>query len=219
MRAANIALLGITAALLSPTVQAEIYKWVDARGVTNYSNRVPSNGGSAHIVAEDRISIYRTDARDARALEAAAQQSANLDLAIRMRVLERELGTDRGRAFDSSVQQYEAMAQAAYDRCKADRRVDCSEVYGGIAPFAVAGGTPVAPVAPIDGRGRRAGMRSGSVFLPPSVPGVTAGNLTVPGMVPSSPSRVDRATTERLAGATSSRTTTSTRTTTVTRSR
>jgi hypothetical protein len=216
MRAVNIALLGIAAALLSPAVQAEIYKWVDARGVTNYSNRVPSNGGSAHIVAEDRISIYRTDARDARALEAAAQQSANLDLAIRMRVLERELGADRGRAFDSSVQQYAAMAQAAYDRCKADRRVDCSEVYGGIAPFAVAGG---APVAPIDAHGRGAGMRSGSIFLSPSVPGVTAGNLTVPGMVQSSPSRVDRATSERLAGAISNRTTTSKRTTTVTRSR
>ncbi|HET7365405.1 MAG TPA: DUF4124 domain-containing protein [Burkholderiales bacterium] len=40
--------------------EAQTYKWVDERGVVNYSNTPPPKGAKAQPV-EDRISVYATD--------------------------------------------------------------------------------------------------------------------------------------------------------------
>jgi hypothetical protein len=63
---------------------------------------------------------------------------------------------------------YAQMSQAAYDGCRADRRVDCD--YGG-APY-------VGPIAVVPIRHRR------PVLVRTSFTGRTAGNVAGPGIVP-----------------------------------
>ena len=154
------------AAMLSyPAAQAEdVYKWVDANGVTNYSGAPPANwkeGSKLDVVAQ-RVSVYAPDAALQRA-QAAARARADRALDMRVGSLERSLEAER------QMRQYAAMAdtraaQAAYERCIAERRVDCDS-YGGYPP-----GIPV-----VIGAAR---------FRPrpfvPTVPlaGVTAGNVT-----------------------------------------
>ena len=50
-------------ALAAPPVQAETFKWVDEKGVTNYSNKPPPPGRAAKSLqtVEERISTYETD--------------------------------------------------------------------------------------------------------------------------------------------------------------
>jgi len=50
-------------ALAAPAIQAETFKWVDEKGVTNYSNKLPPPGKAAKSLqtVEDRISTYETD--------------------------------------------------------------------------------------------------------------------------------------------------------------
>jgi hypothetical protein len=45
---------------LAPAAQAETYKWVDEKGVVNYSNAPPPNAAKAATVP-DRISAYTPD--------------------------------------------------------------------------------------------------------------------------------------------------------------
>src|SRR5205809_3252931 len=47
-------------ALSAPLAHAETYKWVDAKGVVNYSNAPPPNATKAATVP-DRISNYTPD--------------------------------------------------------------------------------------------------------------------------------------------------------------
>ena len=49
------------ALLLAPAVQAETYKWVDERGVVNYSNTPPPAAAKAPQQIADRVSTYQTD--------------------------------------------------------------------------------------------------------------------------------------------------------------
>ena len=61
------ALAGLVTALLAfPAVTAaapQLYKWVDERGVVNYSNQLPADPKSAKNVkeVEDRVSVYTPD--------------------------------------------------------------------------------------------------------------------------------------------------------------
>ena len=47
-------------AVAAPPAQAQTYKWVDERGVVNYSNTPPPNAAKAQPL-EDRISVYASD--------------------------------------------------------------------------------------------------------------------------------------------------------------
>ncbi len=47
-------------AALAPLAQAQTYKWVDERGVVNYSNTPPPSAAKAQPV-EERISVYAAD--------------------------------------------------------------------------------------------------------------------------------------------------------------
>ena len=61
------ALAGLVAALLAfpagTAAAAQLYKWVDERGVVNYSNQLPADPKSAKNVrdVEDRVSVYTPD--------------------------------------------------------------------------------------------------------------------------------------------------------------
>ena len=49
---------------------AELYKWVDERGVTNYSSDPPPKGRTAKPIAEDLVSVYTPEAAVTQAIEA-----------------------------------------------------------------------------------------------------------------------------------------------------
>lgn len=47
--------------LLAPAAHAETYKWVDDKGVVNYSNTPPPAAAKAAQTIADRVSTYETD--------------------------------------------------------------------------------------------------------------------------------------------------------------
>ncbi|MEA3195417.1 MAG: hypothetical protein QOD26_3750 [Betaproteobacteria bacterium] len=47
--------------LLAAAAHAETYKWVDERGVINYSNTPPLTAAKAAQTVADRVSTYETD--------------------------------------------------------------------------------------------------------------------------------------------------------------
>jgi len=54
----------------TPALSAELYKWVDEKGVTNYSNEPPPKGVNAKvIVPDDRVSVYTPDEATKRSIE------------------------------------------------------------------------------------------------------------------------------------------------------
>jgi len=65
-------LIGICALLAAGgTGAAELYKWVDENGITNYSNESPPRGAKATpLNTDDRISVYSPDPAVLEAIEA-----------------------------------------------------------------------------------------------------------------------------------------------------
>jgi hypothetical protein len=59
-----------------PAQGAELYKWVDERGVTNYSSEAPPKGRTAKKldVGEQRLSVYTPDSQLIQAVEAERQR-------------------------------------------------------------------------------------------------------------------------------------------------
>jgi hypothetical protein len=53
-------LLALTLAI-APTAQAETYKWVDERGVVNYSNTPPPGAAKASQKIAERVSTYEPE--------------------------------------------------------------------------------------------------------------------------------------------------------------
>src|SRR6266852_5166576 len=164
MRALGSSLVVILLGAGSGLAHAQIYKWVDEAGKTHYSDTAPAGRKKIDTVA-DRISVYAPDP----ALLARAAATAAPDPALSDRVdrLERQLQAER-----LARQQYElaSFTQAAYERCLADRRVDC-DAYGGTMPYA-------GPIAVVPVRHRR------PVLVRTSFTGLTAGNVVGPGIMP-----------------------------------
>ncbi|SRR5712691_4637738 len=165
--------------------RAQIYKWVDDAGKTHYSDQAPASGRKVGTVA-DRISVYSPD--PSLLARAAATPEQNPVLSDRVDRLERQLHAER-----LARQQYElaAFSQAAYERCLAERRVDCDS-YGGTMPYA--GPIAVVPVRhrrPVIVRTSFTGLSAGNVVGPGIMPGtfngvsaVTAGNVVGRGIMP-----------------------------------
>lgn len=61
------------------SVHAQTYKWVDERGVVNYSNTPPSSGATPSVAqgVPDRISSYSTDPQTANAIDVYRRLDAN----------------------------------------------------------------------------------------------------------------------------------------------
>ena len=80
MRLGNVTPLDMAVAamlvLASPLAAAQVYKWVDERGVTNYSNEVPpkTRGSKPPTVVEDRISTYTPDQATTQAVQGARER-------------------------------------------------------------------------------------------------------------------------------------------------
>lgn len=121
-------LLGFVSALvLAGGAQAQVYKWVDEKGVVNYSSTPPPTGGPAVMVDESKGRVTTVPAP-----EVQRDAAATGDPALRRRVeqLEQEAAAQRQMAA-----QQDAAAAEAYRRwraqCLADRRVDCDDPYRG----------------------------------------------------------------------------------------
>ena len=63
----------------APLAQAETYKWVDERGVVNYSNTPPATGATPSVAQAipDRISSYTTDPQTSNAVDVYRRLDAN----------------------------------------------------------------------------------------------------------------------------------------------
>jgi hypothetical protein len=120
-------LAGLTAATAA---HAQVYKWVDDKGVVNYSSTPPPKGKGAVTLDEDKGRVTTVPA------PVRSDPSAAGDPALRQRVdrLEREAATQR----QAAAQQEAAAAEAHrrwVEQCRAERRVDCDDPNrGAFAP-------------------------------------------------------------------------------------
>ncbi len=151
----------LVAILAGAPAFAQVYKWVDERGVTNYSNQPPADPKAAKELAlvEDRISVYTPDKALMQAVDALHRRS-NQALAERIDSLERQLEAER------RARQYAAAeAQAAYDPCLGRQGNNCNGIYGGYYPY-----DPAVVFVPFRHRPRR-------IVQPQLTPGTIAGNV------------------------------------------
>src|SRR5690348_16305330 len=120
----RFSLASAVAALIFATAPAfaQVYKWVDDKGVVNYSTEVPPNRTSTVLDPKaTRISVYPPE--DALKRGSASERS----LSEKIDRLERKLDAERyapQRMADEQTQ----VVDDRYDRCLRDRRVDCD--YG-----------------------------------------------------------------------------------------
>jgi Domain of unknown function (DUF4124) len=122
--------LASVVALAAAPVPAQVYKWVDDKGVVNYSSEAPANSQATQLDPKSsRLSIVGTDeAQRQRMLVASAGDSA---LSRKIDRLEQKLDAERY-ARSVSDAQAQAAADSWYDQCLRDRRVDCD--YAGMDP-------------------------------------------------------------------------------------
>jgi len=85
------------ATFAASAASAELYKWIDERGVVNYSDQPPLDPKAASKLAtvEDRISVYTPDQALTQAIESRRQQQGNSALSERIASLERQLEAER----------------------------------------------------------------------------------------------------------------------------
>lgn len=111
---------------LSPfaSVSAQIYKWVDEHGVTNYSNHRPAQtarGGEIGIV-ENRISVYSPDPHLSQAVDA-----------FRMR--SNTIGVNNVSSRVAPTQQYSTPVYLPVPVVPDPCGADCSAFYDGYYPY------------------------------------------------------------------------------------
>lgn len=169
MKALASSLVVILLGAGSGPAHAQIYKWVDETGKTHYSDTAPVGSKKIDTVA-DRISVYAPDP----ALLARATAPAATDTALSDRVdrLERQLHAEQQARAQQQAElaAYVQASQSVYERCVAERRVDC-DTYGGPMPYA--GPIQVVPV-----RHRR------PILVRTSFTGLSARNVVGPGIMP-----------------------------------
>ncbi|MGH7644442.1 MAG: DUF4124 domain-containing protein [Gemmatimonadales bacterium] len=124
----RLALIRILAALavavLASPAGADTYKWVDEKGVVNYSNTPPVNRKSVKLDDEQgRVSTI--EAYDYSRGGAAKREQA---LQERVARLEREVARGRQTAALDAAAAAEAY-RAWREQCFAERRVDCDDPY------------------------------------------------------------------------------------------
>jgi len=131
----------LAVALLPSLASAQLYKWVDDTGVTNYSSAPPPGRSSLRVDDEsDRVSTIP-------AYDYPRGDPANRDSIMRDRIdrLEAEMAHNR-----QTAAMQEAAAQEAYrqwrEQCIAQRRTDCDDPYPNLNdPGYYAGSAPYSP--------------------------------------------------------------------------
>lgn len=111
----------LTAAVLATPASAELYKWVDEKGVTNYGSTPPANARNIQKLDDSNPRVSTVPGLKPEEVQAgqnrALQQKADQ--------LERDLEAQRRATADAQAR---ADADAQWrERCLADRRVDCDD--------------------------------------------------------------------------------------------
>jgi hypothetical protein len=124
--------VAVVALVVPASAWAQIYKWVDDKGVVNYSSRPPTGRKSAVLDPNSvSVSTYTPDeslTRVSRAKPSAIEKA----LAERVASLERRLEAERYSRQLLADAQMRAL-DARYEQCLRDRRVDCE--YAGLEPY------------------------------------------------------------------------------------
>lgn len=129
-------LLCATLAAAAPA-SAQMYKWVDERGQVSYSNTPPPDAAKKKIEAvAERVSVYTPDPLINRAMSEEGRREA------RDAQLGRQFEAQRNARRPARTDPAAASA-SAYDRCIADRRVDCDAMRSGTGGDATYGYTGV----------------------------------------------------------------------------
>jgi hypothetical protein len=119
----------------APSAQAQqMYKWVDERGQVTYSNTPPAEASRASKlgVVEERVSVYTPDPAVNRAMtEDSAEPRESKAAQRRREQAEIERREQARAAADVQAQRRAAQLQAAYDRCVAERRIECESIKTG----------------------------------------------------------------------------------------
>jgi len=129
MRAFISCLVAVAAILPVSAASAQIYKWVDEHGITNYSNQRPADPKAPQQVGvvESNISVYTPDRHLLQAVEA-------------FRIRSNEIGLNAGAPKASPANQYAAPVYVpvpvASDPCVSYRAAGCNEFYTGYYPYA-----------------------------------------------------------------------------------
>lgn len=116
----------------SCSAAAEIHKWVDEKGVTNYGSAPPQKAKSKVLDPQSaRVSVYTPPPQASRQLESMMRD--------RIDRLEGEVQAERRarQTQQASLQSEEDQRRLAYEECVRDRRVDCDQIRDGIysAPY------------------------------------------------------------------------------------
>ena len=151
-----LALAWAGAMLASSGSVAEIYKWVDQKGVTNYSSTPPATGKARTLdPAETTVSVYQAPPPQ--------EPARRLDAMLRRRIamLEDQLQAERLARLAQQAS-YRTDAGLAREQCVRERRVDCDTSREGVpaSPRYYAVAAPVyvivRPSAFLPARGRPA---------------------------------------------------------------
>lgn len=119
---ARAVLLCATLAAACPA-GAQMYKWVDERGQVSYSNTPPPDAAQKKVVTvPERLSVYTPDAELNHALSAEGRREAKAES------LRRQLEAQRAAHRTPPLNDLAARTAAAYERCIADRRIDCEAI-------------------------------------------------------------------------------------------
>jgi hypothetical protein len=111
---------------------AQVYKWVDDKGVVNYSSRPPTDRKSALLDPNSvPVSTYAPQEGPAPGADT-AQSATEKALAERIASLERKLDAERYARQRLAISQA-AAADIQYERCLLNRRIDCDSA--GIDPY------------------------------------------------------------------------------------
>ena len=118
---------------------AEIYKWVDQKGVTNYSSAPPATGKAQMLdPAAATVSVYQAPSPQdaARLLDAMMRQ--------RVAMLENQLQAERLARLAQQAS-HQTGADRYYEQCLRERRVDCDSGRDGMhaTPYFYAAAAPV----------------------------------------------------------------------------
>lgn len=122
----------VIALLAAVPAWAQVYKWVDDKGVVNYSSRPPTNRKAALLDPNSvSVSVYTPDESLSRAVRPTPNAS---DRALEERIasLERRLEAERtSRQILADAQM--RLSERRFEECSRDRRVDCD--LGGLDPY------------------------------------------------------------------------------------
>ncbi len=108
-------LIGLAALCATASASAELYKWVDERGVTNYSNERPAAAAANKVArVESTISVYTPDDSFLQSVKAMRERE--------LRAM-REPETQRPAVGQIST------AQSGYEKCVLSGRLGCEDIY------------------------------------------------------------------------------------------